>query len=675
MTSLPRPRKKRFPEAELLARIKRYEAALKSYGADIDSINNSHLHKSNAGPGDSNLETGSLSSTPTSFSPKVDTKAEGEPLPYRSAHEDVMDAERLLQGSSDDEVGERPVSSAYDEMYQDDNSGLIFGMLGFQGTVDLGAIHPPPMQMFGLWQVFLDNIHPLTKIVHAPTIQQQLLKLGSNMENAPIAMHILMFAIYSAALNTLEVEDCLSKFGEDKETLSSRYHTGFQYALSKSNFLRSQDLTVLQAFIIFVMSVRRLIDPRSLFCITGLTDRIARKNGLHRDIQYPGMTFFESEMRRRLWWQIVLFESRVAEMSAAGTSILSTQSDAKLPLNLNDADINREMKNPPQEHIGATEMIFALVRAETAEFLRQIRANSWLDMGYAEFRNHLIPLKDKLKTIDDFEKHLEDKYFKYCDPQIAVHVMAKVATQQALGKMRLQAYDSPFSDSKAVTRSPKDEDDLLVLSIEQIERHNDAKSSPLLEHFHWYLNAHFPFPATVQVLSRLRSLTTGPLADRGWTAVTFTTDVFRGPGRIPGKVSAISFAIGNLLVKAWEAREAALRDTVRLEVPPIVGKMRDKLAIGRSSKSASSGSTGDLTFEFENVVPQPESIQLTRLDASQPPLTSGISEVQVGQDTVPSSASRQVHSEDPMILDLWNSLMPDSNLYMDADWTQFSMYK
>lgn len=38
-TPVPKPRKKRFPEAELLARLRRYETALKEYGADIDSIN------------------------------------------------------------------------------------------------------------------------------------------------------------------------------------------------------------------------------------------------------------------------------------------------------------------------------------------------------------------------------------------------------------------------------------------------------------------------------------------------------------------------------------------------------------------------------------------------------------------------------------------------------------
>ena len=38
-TLQPRRRKKRFPEAELLARLRKYEEHLRSYGADIDAIN------------------------------------------------------------------------------------------------------------------------------------------------------------------------------------------------------------------------------------------------------------------------------------------------------------------------------------------------------------------------------------------------------------------------------------------------------------------------------------------------------------------------------------------------------------------------------------------------------------------------------------------------------------
>jgi len=43
----PRPRKRRFPEAELLARIRKYEHHLRSYGADIDAIDREKLPEVN----------------------------------------------------------------------------------------------------------------------------------------------------------------------------------------------------------------------------------------------------------------------------------------------------------------------------------------------------------------------------------------------------------------------------------------------------------------------------------------------------------------------------------------------------------------------------------------------------------------------------------------------------
>ena len=53
--SIPRSRKKRFPEAELLARLRRYEAALKSHGANIEQINASIEVKNSQSP-DPNAE-------------------------------------------------------------------------------------------------------------------------------------------------------------------------------------------------------------------------------------------------------------------------------------------------------------------------------------------------------------------------------------------------------------------------------------------------------------------------------------------------------------------------------------------------------------------------------------------------------------------------------------------
>jgi hypothetical protein len=56
----PKRRKKRFPEAELLARLRNYEDHLRSYGADIDAINREGPH---AGPQSSTALRGQASTT------------------------------------------------------------------------------------------------------------------------------------------------------------------------------------------------------------------------------------------------------------------------------------------------------------------------------------------------------------------------------------------------------------------------------------------------------------------------------------------------------------------------------------------------------------------------------------------------------------------------------------
>lgn len=70
------------------------------------------------------------------------------------------------------------------------------------------------------------------------------------------------------------------------------------------------------------------------------------------------VSVFESEMRKRLWSQIGLLELRMAELSGCGTSSLSPVSDALLPMNINDSDLDPDMTLAPKEKEGATEMMF-----------------------------------------------------------------------------------------------------------------------------------------------------------------------------------------------------------------------------------------------------------------------------------------------------------------------------
>jgi hypothetical protein len=71
-------------------------------------------------------------------------------------------------------------------------------------------------------------------------------------------------------------------------------------------------------------------------------------------------------MRRRLWWQIVLLDNRIAEVSGAGNSILTHAWTTNFPSNINDNDLFAGMRDLPAESTGLTDMVFFLLRCEVA---------------------------------------------------------------------------------------------------------------------------------------------------------------------------------------------------------------------------------------------------------------------------------------------------------------------
>src|SRR5271154_815004 len=95
-------------------------------------------------------------------------------------------------------------------------------------------------------------------------------------------------------------------------------------------------------------------DSGTLWALTGTLLRIAQRGGLHRDGISLGVEPWSAEMRNRLWWQIVLLDGRTTELSGFGRSISAPLYDTKMPLNINDSDLDPSITSLPQERAGAT---------------------------------------------------------------------------------------------------------------------------------------------------------------------------------------------------------------------------------------------------------------------------------------------------------------------------------
>jgi hypothetical protein len=65
-----------------------------------------------------------------------------------------------------------------------------------------------------------------------------------------------MSSIYAFAVSSFNHDQSTDMFGEDSMALLTRYQTGARQALLTTGFLRSSDLVILQAFVLYL--VRRL---------------------------------------------------------------------------------------------------------------------------------------------------------------------------------------------------------------------------------------------------------------------------------------------------------------------------------------------------------------------------------------------------------------------------------
>lgn len=129
-----------------------------------------------------------------------------------------------------------------------------YAILSTSTTRDiLTKLHPSPLNIFKLWHAFLENVNPLTKIIHAPTVQQQILDAMSDLGKVGREIEALMFAIYCIALVSVQAEDVEKLFGESKKALLSKCRRGAQLAFKNASLLRTSSSVVLQAFMLYLV--------------------------------------------------------------------------------------------------------------------------------------------------------------------------------------------------------------------------------------------------------------------------------------------------------------------------------------------------------------------------------------------------------------------------------------
>jgi hypothetical protein len=329
------------------------------------------------------------------------------------------------------------------------------------------------------------------------------------------------------------------------------------------------------------LSARQIFDPSTIWMLTGISVRLGQKIGLHRDGVQLGLSPFETEIRCRLWWMIGILDGRSAELCGCGNSTSAHMWDVKLPLNVNDSDLDPDMLEPPVEHSGSTEMMFCLSRCEVGVFLKKGSLNSPFDGYWAKLNSSATPIEEKDRAIDELERIFEHKFLRHCNPLIPLHALTTGIARVGVCKMRLLAHHPRQFEDHEAHLSQQELDSLFLNSLSIIQYDNLGHANPSLQRFLWHVRMHFQLDGFVYLLDALRKRTSGDLVDRAWLQVG---DSYRFHTELTADTrNPLYAAIRNLTLAAYDSREADPSNQ-QLKTPDFIKNLRSMPR--RSSKKS-----------------------------------------------------------------------------------------
>ncbi|KAJ4033433.1 hypothetical protein NW756_012984 [Fusarium oxysporum] len=546
----PKPRK-RAADEDLLARLAQYEKLMQKNGVDYSQHANVWVS--------SGLEAKREDDTSTTVSDAATELC----LWSKLSHELKYPPTLALRNKDDPFLHSSP---AFHSMIFDPESKAYEN-------------HPEPKQIFFFWQTFVECVNPLIKVVHVPSLQKRILEASWDLANIPKPLSALMFSIYLLSVTSLSSEACQTSLGEDRGALLTRYRTATIRALTAADFMTTKDLETLQAVVLFTFS-----NPETDLAstMTAVAIRAGQMMGLHKSDTDTKLSFFDKEMRIRLWWQIKGLDSRVRASSTPGIKLARSEfGDVRLPFNINDADLHPDMLEPPVKHTGPTEMVCVLMKFEVTQWLRSSpKAAKVFDCIAPGFGRPGGSTKAEDEAINELEAIYTEKYLAKLDRAVPFHDLTYAMAKLAIARMRFRLHHPRARAAPGdadVYMTKEDSDILFNAALSFLELVNVGFESKFSSQMFTHLTSLYQIDAWIYVISELRRRPVGPRINLAWKLVdSLYSD---HPELVDSVENSLFTALGNLTLEAWEARRKALSDADA--VPACVELLWSKRRVGQ----------------------------------------------------------------------------------------------
>ncbi|KAF6833703.1 fungal specific transcription factor domain-containing protein [Colletotrichum musicola] len=490
--------------------------------------------------------------------------------PMRS---NVVDHLQLSKLSLDDSVDDHVDSS--DSVAATETNET--GSLGSRESMDFDLLALGPVQMLRLWQVFLERVNPMTKVIHVPTLEPLVFEAATDHSNVKPDVEALLCSINVLAILALSDAEAELILNVEKGKALRKSSFALKKALAKVDFLRRYNTTILQCLVLYLVSLQGQFDRHASWILTGTLVRIAQRMGLHRDGELLGLQPFETEMRRRIWWQIIMLETKYAILAGFCDTLLPPNWDTKLPSNVNDADLLPGSAEPVRSREGATEMAFCLMLYESRQFFCDNPMDEFeavvLGAGDANAqRTPGVQSLDRYRVIiDQLEERLLEAEKRYCNPSIGgIHVMACRLRPLIVHRLR---------DMMAHVGEPRDQDaegqggQRSFFRVWVINFEGDIQWYDSIDgRFRWYPKLHLQSDAFSVMIELLQWQPVDALVDRAWRVID---RVYHHHPELYDLARKENLQRAENLMAGWQRREAAFCGVGQIcETPVMVEKLR-----------------------------------------------------------------------------------------------------
>ncbi|EHK18593.1 uncharacterized protein TRIVIDRAFT_124741, partial [Trichoderma virens Gv29-8] len=358
-----------------------------------------------------------------------------------------------------------------------------------------------------LWHLFVQNVDATIKILHIPTDEVTVFTAIHQPESVSSDVLAMVSAVYFATTLTLEPEEAQHILGVDKSNALRTFKREFQRHLAGADMLENP-----------TASSRAYYHGRGIWILNGLAVRMAHSIGLHRDGTKLGMSPFESEVRRRLWWHFLARDGRAAEDHGISSWSTVPGYDTKMPLNVDDNELRPDMKELPPPHGGWTKMSLPLTCMEVAQTLQNMANLSMTPSGSTPKEVIRSNMFNQLRS-------RVEHYIKPCNPVIPIQRMtmktalAMVHKIDFVTRQQLAIMENPDKRNAFATEAN------LLSALRCLEIHLELWGDELLRPYRWCMYGHPQYHMLLYVLWHLCVCPSGPSVDRAWVIVEKTFEL------------------------------------------------------------------------------------------------------------------------------------------------------